>query len=82
MESLEDYNKKAFYWYLFNTEINKIVLRKVYNTNHKLINDPDLKCKLEEFYEVEELIPRFKQATGLNDLEYVDFKEKTFQNLI
>lgn len=42
LENLDDLNKKSYYWLLLNTEVNKVVLRRVYNTNHALVNDKRL----------------------------------------
>lgn len=80
--NLDDLHKKNYYWLLLNTELSKVVLRKVYNTNHQLVNDEKIKVQLGEFYEISDFLLVFRDLMELNDIEYLDFKERVFQNLI
>jgi hypothetical protein len=79
-EKISDVNIKKFYFYILNNDINRKILKSVYNTNHKIMNSSGLKIELKQFYRVEELMPIFKENLMLNDSEFVDFSEKLEKN--
>ena len=81
IKNLNDENKKKFYFYLLNNDLNRKLLKKIYNINHRLINNSGLKIKLKEFFLIENFLPIFKDVLSLNDNEFVDFNEKLEKNV-
>ena len=81
IKNLNDINKKKFYFYLFENDLSRKLLKKIYNINHKLINNSGLKIKLKEFFQIENFIPIFKEILNLNQNEFLDFQEKLEKNI-